>query len=131
MGAEEVDLKARVAGSSSGVSMALSPAGRRRPWERWLQLSTSALRPEPGLQSLAHLADGAQRIGRIGEVAHLDVIVEVPLPGTILGEPVPPEQVMTRQPAEAKRLTVAWPMPRARRRSGSGSCARCRGLWPW
>ena len=22
------------------------------------------------------------------------------------------EQVMTRQPAEAKRLTVAWPMPR-------------------
>ena len=46
----------------------------------------------------------------IGEI-DLDVVLGACLPGQFSGKPWR-EQVITRQPAEEKRFTVAWPMPR-------------------
>ncbi len=43
--------------------------------------------PVLGLEPLPHLADGAQRVGRVGEI-DLDVILRPHLPGAVLGEGV-------------------------------------------
>ena len=81
------------------------------PFGEMPALLTSALQASTlRLQALLHLGDGAQGVAGIGEV-DLDVILRPHLPGAVLGEGWR-EQVMTRQPAEAKRFTVAWPMPR-------------------
>ncbi len=46
----------------------------------------------------------------VGEI-DLDVIFGAGVPRAVFGEGMR-EQVRTRQPAEEKRITVAWPMPR-------------------
>ena len=63
------------------------------------------------LQPLADFRNRARGVGVVGEV-DLDVILRARRPTGSLPGKACREQVMTRQPAEEKRITVAWPMPR-------------------
>ena len=67
------------------------------------------------LQPLLHHGAGSNGVVRIGEV-DLNMILLHCFPWAVLQEAVA-QQVIIRQPAEEKRFTVAWSIPR-RRRSG-------------
>ena len=88
---------------------------------------TSAFSLLPCALSRSFITAMLQRVVGIGEV-DLDVILGACLPRAVLREGLR-EQVITRQPAEEKRFTVAWPMPRVAPvrisvfRSSFGICA--------
>ena len=106
---EEIHLKHRLPGAEprlDGAESRATLALRRDCRIVDERVQPGALRLEPVL----HLGNGAKRAIGIAEI-DLDVIPGPASHGQFSGKAWR-EQEITRQPAEEKRLTVAWPIPR-------------------
>jgi hypothetical protein len=113
---EQVDLEHVLPVLELGIDGAEAGAGL--PLRRNAGIVDQCVQPSTlRCQARLHFGDGAQGVASIGQI-DLDVILRPHLPGAVLGEGVA-RAGGPRQPARAKRFTVAWPMPQAPVRIGS------------